>query len=61
MEELVKYVRALVHLQVATMYPMDPPEKAEIILSRAGLTHAEIAALLGKKPTAVSKAISRAK
>lgn len=61
MEECAKYLKALVYLQITAMYPADPPYKPEVVLSRAGFTHAEIADFLGKKSTAVSKAISRAK
>lgn len=61
MDELAKYLRALIQLQIQTVYSPDAPQKPEVILSRAGLSHAEIAAFLGKNVTAVSKSISRAK
>lgn len=37
------------------------PRKTEVILSNAGLSHQQIADLVGKKSAAVSKTISRAK
>jgi hypothetical protein len=70
-EELAKYLKALVLLQLHSA-PFAPngasgsgatptPSKPEVLLSRAGFTHREIADLLGKTPTAVAKAISRAR
>ena len=60
MEEVAKYLRALIVLQVADMSDDDAP-KPEILLARAGLGHKDIAEILGKKPAAIAKAISRAK
>ena len=36
-------------------------EKVEVVLSRAGLSHDEIAVVTGKKADAIRKAIARAK
>ena len=36
------------------------PRKSEVVLSGAGLSNSEIAALLGKQPSAVGMTISRA-
>jgi DNA-directed RNA polymerase specialized sigma24 family protein len=36
------------------------PRKSEVVLAGAGLSNAEIAALLGKQPNAVGMTISRA-
>lgn len=59
MEEMVRYLKALVLFEVQAQ--LDPSEvaKPDVVLSRAGFAHREIAALLGKKPAAVAKAISR--
>ena len=59
MEELVKYIKALVLLQLHTTEE-GLSQKPEVLLARAGLGHKEIADLLGKKQAAVSKAINRA-
>lgn len=61
MEELVKYLKALVALQARVISESQPGIKLEPILSAAGLTHKEIADLLGKTAMAVAKTISRAK
>lgn len=61
MDEVAKYMKALVHLQIASMYPVDPPLKPELVLRNAGFSNPEIADFLGKKTDAVAKAISRAK
>jgi DNA-directed RNA polymerase specialized sigma24 family protein len=61
MEEVVKYLKALVALQAQAMSPEESVAKPEILLSRAGLKAGEIAELLGKKTTAVAKTLSRAK
>ena len=60
MDELVKYLRALVHLQIQASLEERDRLKTEVLLGRAGFKHAEIAHLLGKTPAAVAKAISRA-
>ena len=61
MEELVKYLRALVFLQVQAQSGGEAFQKPELLLSRAGLTAREIAETLGKNQAAVAKAIERAK
>ena len=55
----LRYMRALVALQVAAM--TDPKEvpRPEVLLHRAGLEIAEIAQLVGKTYLAVAKTISR--
>jgi hypothetical protein len=61
-EELTKYMRALVFLQVHQLAGETAfSGKPELLLSRAGFTAKEIAAVLGKKEAAVAKAIERAK
>jgi DNA-directed RNA polymerase specialized sigma24 family protein len=58
--ELVKYAKALLLLQLQGLNKTDDPVKPEVLLSRAGLNTREIADLLGKNSTAVAKAIQRA-
>lgn len=58
--ELVKYVKALVVLQVQELTKPDEPVKPEVLLYRAGLNSREIAELLGKNLAGVVKAIQRA-
>ncbi len=58
--ELLKYSKALLLLQLQALNKADDPVKPEILLSRAGLSAREIADLLGKKAPAVTKAIQRA-
>ena len=59
MDELVKYLKALVLLQLHADENGNT-HKPEVLLAKAGFAHKEIADLLGKKQAAVSKAISRA-
>ena len=61
MEELVKYLKALVYLQVQSLAASPEFGKLELVLHRAGFKSPEIAAILGKKEAAVRKSISRAK
>ncbi len=64
MEELVRYMRAVVLLQIQALQPSGASGgavKLDILLSRAGFAHKEIAAMLGKTQAAVAKSISRAK
>jgi DNA-directed RNA polymerase specialized sigma24 family protein len=61
MEELVKYMKALVMLQSRLIAESQPGVKLEVVLSAAGLNHREIAEILGKTQTAVAKTISRSK
>lgn len=61
MEEVVKWLKALAFLQAVQMTGIQEGVKPELLLSRAGLSHQEIAALLGKNYAAVAQTISRAK
>ena len=66
MEELVRYLRALLLLQlqaaqVAAERGQALPIKPEVILADAGFSHRDIAGMLGKSQMAVAKAISRAR
>ena len=61
MEELVKYIKALVFLQAQALNETQNPIKAEVLLARAGLKASEIASILGKSEAAVAKSIQRAK
>lgn len=58
--DLVRYIKALVALQIQTMSKSEDPAKPETIMARAGLPAKEIAELLGKSPDAVKKTIQRA-
>ena len=58
--ELVKYMKALLLLQVQGLDKTHDPIKPEILFSRAGLNAREIAELLGKNSAAVTKALQRA-
>jgi hypothetical protein len=58
-EELVKFMKALVLLQIQGISKSDSPVKPELVLARAGLNPREIAELLGKNTGAVAKAIQR--
>ena len=58
--ELVKYTKALLLLEVHRLSKNDDAVKPEILLTRAGLSAREIAQLLGKNSGAVAKAIQRA-
>lgn len=59
MEELVKYMKALTFLQLQVVTGSNVFGKPELLLSKAGFQHKEIADLLGKSQAAVAKAISR--
>ncbi|HWB19766.1 MAG TPA: hypothetical protein VG711_05660 [Phycisphaerales bacterium] len=61
MEELVKYLKALVYLQAQSLAASSEFGKLELLLHRAGFKSPEIASILGKKEAAVRKSISRAK
>jgi len=61
MEELLKYIKALVFLQAQGMNDAEKRMKPEILLARAGLNYAEISEILGKTAAAVAKSIQRAK
>jgi len=55
MDELVRYMRALLLVQ------LDRLPKPELLLARCGFKVREIAELLGRTEGAVAKAISRAR
>lgn len=66
MEELVRYARALLLLQLKQAEMLvqagkGPAIRAEILLADAGFTARDIAELLGKNYSAVAKAVSRAR
>ena len=61
MDEMIKYLKALVYIQANGLSDPEARVKPELLLAKAGLKHAEIGDILGKKGTAVAKAISRAK
>ena len=61
MEELAKYLRASVLLQIQATLDPAAVAKPEVVLARAGFSHKEIAELLDKNMAAVAKAISRGK
>ena len=61
MDELVKYMKALVSLQARQLSGEGTSLKVEVVLANAGLSYKEIAEMLGKKETAISKAVSRAR
>jgi hypothetical protein len=60
MEELIKYMKALMLLQLH-MGKEGLTAKPELLLAKSGFAHKEIAELLGKNADAVSKIIRRAK
>jgi DNA-directed RNA polymerase specialized sigma24 family protein len=60
-KELLKYMKALLSLQIQALGPFEDRAKPEVSLARAGLSAREIGDLLGKKPAAVAKAIQRGK
>lgn len=61
MDEMIKYLRALVILQARTLAETQPGLKLDVLLSAAGLNHKEIAAITGKSQAAVAKSISRSR
>lgn len=61
MDELLRYMRALVFLQLQSLTGQDTFGRPELLLSKAGFPQKEIADLLGKTPAAVAKTISRAR
>ena len=58
--ELLKYAKALLSLQIHTLSSSGQLNKPEVLLSRVGLSAREIAEILGKNPAAVAKTIQRA-
>lgn len=65
MEELIKYMKALVLLGVAAAQQnaeaTGTNPKLEVLLADAGFAHKDIADILAKSPAAVAKAVSRAR
>jgi predicted transcriptional regulator len=61
MDEVAKYLKALLVLQLEALKNSESESKPEVLLSRAGLSHKEIADLIGKTQAAVAKAISRSR
>jgi DNA-directed RNA polymerase specialized sigma24 family protein len=63
MDEMLKFLRALVLLQLAEVQALAARDgstlKLELLLSDSGFTNAEVAGLLGKSVAAAAKAISR--
>ena len=60
MEEMLRYLNALVVLQAEALRHMPDAEKPEVLLRRAGFKTREIAQMLGKRYMAIAKALSRA-
>jgi DNA-directed RNA polymerase specialized sigma24 family protein len=60
MDELIKYMRALVALNAQELSEPEERVRPEYLLARSGLPAREIAELLGKSQAAVAKAIQRA-
>jgi hypothetical protein len=61
MDELIKYVRALVYLQAQSMVVEGSTAQADFLLSKAGLSHREIGEILGRTEQAIAKSVSRAR
>ena len=61
MEELLRYTKALVLLQLNGAKDEHERISPDILLSRAGFKNPEIATMLGRSPAAVQKAVERAK
>jgi DNA-directed RNA polymerase specialized sigma24 family protein len=61
MEQLEKYLLALVLLGLDARREDSEPSNPAVLLARAGFTHPEIAKLLNKKAGAVQKAVERAR
>ncbi len=67
LQELIMYAKASVAIQVRQLQiaggekNLPDAKKPETLLARFGLTHKESAEILGKKPDAVKKAVSRAR
>ena len=57
---LVKYMKALLAVQLRSISDGDADEKPELVLSSVGLPAKEIAEVLGKNLAAVTKTIQRA-
>ncbi len=61
MDEMIKYLKALVFLQLNQQTGGAAFSKPEFLLAGAGLAHKEIAEILNKKVGAVGMTISRAR
>lgn len=61
MDQLEKYLRALVLLELDSRRDANDTADPQILLSRAGFTGQEVAHLLNKKLAAVQKAVQRAR
>lgn len=61
MDELLKYIKALVYLEARRLSREEPGVAADLILARAGFSYKEIGAVLDKNEMAVAKAVNRAK
>lgn len=61
MDEMLRYMKAMVFLQLQSLTGADTFGKPELLLAKAGFPQKEIAELLGKSPAAVAKVISRAR
>jgi DNA-directed RNA polymerase specialized sigma24 family protein len=65
MEELTKYLKALVLIELGRLQESERAgktgPKAELLLADAGFSHKEISEMLGKSAGAVAKAVSRAR
>jgi DNA-directed RNA polymerase specialized sigma24 family protein len=63
MEEMIKYLRAMVQLQLLEAQAIAEREgrapKFELLLADAGFSNADVAQMLGKTAGAAAKAISR--
>ena len=59
MDELIKYMRALVYLQARQLSGEATAIKTEILLANAGLSYREISDMTGKSEPAIAKAVSR--
>ena len=60
LRDLARSTKALLLVQLQAQVEPDSREKPEVLLARAGFGAKDIAALLGKNPAAVAKAIQRA-
>jgi hypothetical protein len=59
MDELVKWLKALVFLQIQAVSGGEMAMKPEVLLSKAGLSTKEIAEMLSKNPAAIAKSLER--
>lgn len=61
MDELIKYMKALVFLQVQALAGNSAFGKPEMLLHKAGFNNREIGEMLGKNENAVKQSLFRAK